>query len=523
MREKELRSIVLVRAIEDADPGGAVLSREERISASREARRNVGASLNAEDVTARGAGLGRRAERMLVARADGLLARLIPRFPFIERVLGRKAGVTWPSRVLLAASVVFGAALSALDGTDKIDILAFPLLGVVLWNLCVYIAVVVGWMRPLRGARRRSRVPAWVSRISLMLEKRAAGQSKSFVTPLGLALERFVEEWAEIAKPLITARAARLFHLCAIGVGAGLVAGLYLRGLVLEYEAGWESTFLDAGHVRPLLTILYGPASFVTGIPIPDVEHLQRIRWDAGGGGERAAPWIHLLAVCVVLYVLVPRALLAALSTIAMWRWSLRAHAPSWLPSYFRTLFGGTPALDHGTVTVVSYAYAAPAAALSQLAALLRSALGPEFVVNVREPIPYGEEQTFLGALSGDKGTAELLVLLLNLAATPEDENHGVLISGLRDRLASGAYRAPVLVLIDEGPYAQRMAAQGGAQERMNERRRAWETFVRERNVEVCFANLTGAPGSTEETRAEDKAQVERLRSALQSAGGLKS
>jgi hypothetical protein len=298
-----------------------------------------------------------------------------------------------------------------------------------------------------------------------------------------------------------------------------------LRGLVLEYEAGWESTFLDAGSVRALLTVLYGPASLLTGIPIPDVEHLQRIRWDdGGGGGERAAPWIHLLAGCVVLYVLLPRALLAALSTISTWRWALRAPVPAWLPAYFRTIFGGNPALDQGTLTVVSYAYAPSPAALARLGVLLRSALGAELVVNVREQVPYGEEQALLDSLDLHKGGRELLVLLLNLAATPEEENHGALIEGLRDRLARGAYRAPLLVVIDEGPYAERMAAQGGAGERMGERRRAWETFVRERNVEVHFVNLLAKElPSTGATAAAGKDEAERLRTALQSAGGLKT
>jgi hypothetical protein len=524
MREKELRSIVLVRAIEEADAAGAVLPTADRLSATREARRNVGASLNAEDVNSRGGGLTRRAERMLVARAATLLSQLIPRFPFIDRVLGRRMAPPWLSGALLVASVAFGGALSALDGTHRINILAFPLLALVLWNLCVYVAVVIGWLRPRRTQRRAPRIPALAARLTLMLEKRAAGRSKSFVAPLGGALERFVEEWFDLAKPLIAARAARFFHVCAIGVGVGLVAGLYLRGLVLEYEAGWESTFLDAGGVRALLSVLYGPASIVTGVPVPDVEHLQRIRWDGIGRGERAAPWIHLLAGCVVLYVLLPRALLATLATMSSWRWSFRAPVPAWLPSYFRALFGGNPALDRSTLTVVSYAYVPTPAALARLGALLRSALGAEVVVNVREQVPYGDEQALLDSLDVHEAGRELFVLLLNLAATPEDENHGVLMAGLRDRLARGAYRAPLLVVIDEGPYAERMGAQGGAGERMSERRRTWETFARERDVALHFVNLLApARPSTGDTATADKDEVERLRAALQSTGGLNS
>ena len=96
-------------------------------------------------------------------------------------------------------------------------------------------------------------------------------------------------------------------------------------------------------------------------------------------------------------------------------------------------------------------------------------------------------------------------------------------MSGLRDRLERGAYRAPLLVVIDEGPYAERMAAQGGAGERMSERRRTWETFVHERNVQLHFVNLASPRRETGDAAAADKDEVERLRAAVQSSGGLKS
>ncbi len=150
---------MLVRALEEADPAGELLSSADRMTATREARRNVGASLNQDDVNARGAGLTRRAERMLVARANLLLSRLIPRFPFIERVLGRKTGITWLPAALLVASLLIGGALSALDGTNRINILAFPLPALVLWNLCVYVVIIVGWIRPSTIGRARGAHP----------------------------------------------------------------------------------------------------------------------------------------------------------------------------------------------------------------------------------------------------------------------------------------------------------------------------------------------------------------------------
>jgi len=40
-----------------------------------------------------------------------------------------------------------GVSLSALDGSRHINILAFPLIGLIAWNLFVYIALLVTWTR----------------------------------------------------------------------------------------------------------------------------------------------------------------------------------------------------------------------------------------------------------------------------------------------------------------------------------------------------------------------------------------
>ena len=44
------------------------------------------------------------------------------------------------------------------------------------------------------------------------------------------------------------------------------------------------------------------------------VEHPVELRWTAEGGGGDAAPWIHLIALSLILYVVLPRLLLAAVA-----------------------------------------------------------------------------------------------------------------------------------------------------------------------------------------------------------------
>ena len=85
---------------------------------------------------------------MLGARAERLAGPLAQRFPIVEEALAR---TRLPAGLLLAGialAVATGVALSALDGARRINILALPFLGLLAWNLAVYVWVAIG------GARR---------------------------------------------------------------------------------------------------------------------------------------------------------------------------------------------------------------------------------------------------------------------------------------------------------------------------------------------------------------------------------
>jgi hypothetical protein len=84
-----------------------------------------------------------------------------------------------------------------------------------------------------------------------------------------------------------------------------------------------------------------------------------------------------------------------------------------------------------------------------------------------------------------------------------------MVIAGVRDWLARMRPHAQLLVLLDEGPYRTRMALQGGASERLTQRREAWRAFVGDRGMAACFLDLS-APGET-----PDEQTVERVRDAL--------
>jgi hypothetical protein len=406
----------------------------------------------------------------------------------VADILRHAGGVPWMAWLAIGAGFLAGLALSALDGTRRINVLAFPLLGLVLWNLCVYVFMTVLWVRGNPGGREKtSWLPSIVSNRAIAQLSALVAKSKSFNAPLAEALARFSREWQEAARPLLLARAARVLHLAAAAVGLGLIVGLYLRGIAFDYRAGWESTFLDAARAQEVLLVLYGPASWLTGIAVPDAAHLEAIRWRDGAGGESAARWIHLLAATALLFVVVPRVLLALAVTIRIARLSRHAPVPASLAPYARIAFSGVGGLiDRGIVMVVPLAYEPAPNSLARLRTLLGTEMGEHLAIDLRGPVRYGEEESFLRDV-GDQGgqLADVVVLLASLAATPEEENHGLVIEGLRDWLAKHRPKAQLVVMVDEGPYAARVPA-----DRLEERRAAWQAFVSARGVEVRFVDL---------------------------------
>ena len=469
MREEDLKRVLLVGAVEDTDREGVVLPTADRENASREARRVAGSNADAA--------------ALLAARARVLHDRLVQRHPFVAEVAGQASGIAALGALAIAAGLLLGLALSALDGERRINVLAYPAAGLIAWNVLVYVAVLVHALRRREGGRGRWLPEAAASAAARKLAAFVA-RSRSFHATLAEALARFAVAWQAAARPVLVARAARMFHLAAAAVGVGLIAGLYLRGIAFDYRAGWESTFLDAQAARRLAAVVYAPGTWITGIAVPDAAHFESIHWREGRGGEPAGRWIHLLAGVVLVLVVVPRLLLAAWAAAQAARAARSLPMPAVATIHARQAFGAFGGVVEGRVTVWPYAYEPAPEALARLPAILARDLGQGLTLDVRPPLAYGDED---GALREARASdAAATIVLLNLASTPEDETHGRLLEGLRDARVGAVPEPPLLVLIDEAPYVARMG--GGS--RVDERKRAWSAFVAARGLEPRFDRL---------------------------------
>lgn len=486
MHESVLRTVLLIRSIDEGDQSGQVLSLQERADATQAAARGAPAIPNG----LAGSTLPAPAEQILVRRAQLLLSKLQARAPVIDRVLDLAAGVSWLAPAVLTLAFLSGVSLSALEGSQRVEILAFPVLGLIAWNLLIYATLIVLWVR---ARRKHAHTPSRLSSVySRFLRGRAQSLLKDtsrFNVPLTEAMQRFASEWVDIVRPTWLLRTKRLFHLGAMLVGFGCVAGLYVRGLVLRYDAGWESTFLDAEQVQALIGLVYGPASALTGIPLPDAAELETLRWKDPVYGAPAAPFIHLIAMTTLLYIGLPRAVAVLVCTLQLWRQRRHPPLPASFMAYARKILVQTGRVAGLRVHVFSYAYEPSSDSLAGLTALMAEVLGGEVKVEVRAAIAYGEEDTFAQRLASQPlAPADCYVLLMSLSSTPESENHGALIATLQSALRERG--ASLVVVVDESPYAARMGDDPALASRRSERANSWRAFAKQLGESACVVEL---------------------------------
>jgi hypothetical protein len=512
---RALRTVLLIQAIEESDRGGDVLPLADRAEATREAVRSAPQRRAIEP----GIGLARADETLLALRAQRLLARVRLRSPAVDYVLAVAGGLTWLGRIALLVAFLVGLSLSTLDGGRRINILAFPLIGLIAWNFFIYALVIAARIQ------RRKATPTgtlWSGRVyERWIGARIDGllkQSMRFNAPLAAALRRFTREWAQIEHPLLLERAQRLMHCAAALVAAGLIAGLYIRGIVLRYEAGWESTFLSPTSVHALLAVLYGPGAAISGIGLPSISDLNALRWTGVSGGGEAANWIHLIALTAMLYIIAPRLILACMSSFNLWRLSRNPPLSAALIGYGRTVLTGSAGdAMRESASVICFAYEPSQASIAGLQTLLAATLGSIIQVEMRPPVRYGEEDAFRATLTRSGADAtDWNVLLMAAASTPEVENHGAVISTLRDSLTRESQPLPLLVVIDMGPYAARMQGDATFEQRLRERRKLWSEFVAGYGLRACIVDLSHVtPESPAATQARELA-----RASLWSPGG---
>jgi hypothetical protein len=472
MDEQVARDVVLVQAIETTDARHELLSDDDRVYASRSARELAlwQAADSKSEVTF---------DHFLQQRSEQILKRLAERVPSFATFLKRRALLPALSVLLPLLGLVAGAGLDRISDPHRVDLLSAPLLMILGWNLLVYV-ILFAWMFV------PSRHTGWAK--PSLLRRLAIGKRglpRKLPAVLSASLLHFMEDWGSLSAPLARARLSRAVHLAASCFALGAILSLYARGLLTQYAAGWESTFLDARQVHALLSVLFAPALAVFPIEGFSLADIEALRFGQDGSPAGGARWVHLYAATLGLLVVAPRFILSA---FAHWRARrLQRRFPLDLGSpYFAALAGRAGATGTAVLRVYPYSFTVDEARDKGLAALAQAAMGEQARVMLRPAVPYGEDPAglLLGETLEDPSVAATAALF-NLAATPEKENHGAFLDYLARRLPRG-----VTVLVDESGMAERSAGQPGADARIAERKALWREFCTFHGARAQFLNL---------------------------------
>lgn len=439
MNEHTAALVLALEAFETTGRDGPLWTAQDRDWATRVARES--GAVQAQD--------------FITERARAAWQRLGPRDPALARVLAQR-----PRPWALWAAVgglVLGLAADAIGTSQQINLLAPPFWGLVAWNGLVYAALAFSAVRGRAVGGWRNKLAGW---LAPRLNSAAAADVRA----------SFALLWQRAAAKLWQARAATALHAGAAALAMGLVAGLYLRGLVFDYRAGWASTFLSADTVNGLLATLLAPASWASGVAVPDALPLQTAAQASGS----AAPWIHLLAVTLLLAVIAPRLLLAG---AAAWRarrlreqFALDLNRPYYqaLALAARRQAGRFRIWPHG---------AAPAAqAVLALRAALASSYGETVQLHVAPACAAGAEDDYRAA-SGSHDEAHLAWVDMN--ATPEADAQGRWIRQLSPLAPQGLW-------VQADAFMRRF---GHLPQRVAQRRAAWAAFAAAQGLACVFSD----------------------------------
>lgn len=469
--EDSARRLLLLQAVESA-PEGPLWTAEDRRWASRAATQALG-----DDAPA---------GPFLVERARLAMQRLAPRDAALRQVLERPLWRPAWLPATLIAGLLLGLMSDALLAGPYFNLLSPVFFGLLGWNLAVFALLAVTALRA-RPAGVAPGLARWVVVQALARWLRRAGRGAGTALPLA----DFAARWSRAARPLTTTRAAWLLHAGAAALVLGTVAGMYARALVFDYRAGWATTLLEPAQVHALLAALFAPAQALSGIAVPDGAGIAALRvTPEQAASASAAGWIHLIGLTLALGVALPRVALALWAARRARRLASDLALPLDTP-YFQRL-QARAAAPARQIAVLTHGQTASAATVQGLTALLARALGASAPPQFAPALPYGDEDAAGEAARGLAGGP--LIVLLDLAATPEPEVHGLLLQSLPGQ--------PVLVL-DASAFVCRF----GTGQRLAERSAAWRAMLAPLRVPLVIADLAAA--DQPEAEAELRAALE--------------
>ncbi|MEM7010831.1 MAG: DUF2868 domain-containing protein [Verrucomicrobiota bacterium] len=434
MNLNALRQILWIHAVEENDRDGDLAPLEARETATYRAASQ----------------LKRSEEAFFSERAAQLMTKVeeSPPAPLNPKLIA--VGV-------LILAIVLGLASNQLGTGRHINILAVPLLGMLLWNLVLYLLNII------RGFSKSP--PIELNWLLALFPKQ-----KSEKSPFALVSTAFARNWAAATSAMTLASLRSTLHFAAAGFAVAMVAGMYVQGLAYEYRAVWQSTFLDANAVQNLVNAILGPAASLIGRQVPDVTTMQ---WKGNpDDGQGAAIWIHLYGLTIALFIVIPRLILGGVFLLRCRAERAAICVKEIAPAYFERLLAEARG-DAISVKVVPHSFAPDETLHQAIRDVLSDQVGGPVSVDWAEPIAFGEEGEFVDALDE---MPRNLTLLFNFSTTPEEEVHADLVKALTAKLDGNPTQ--LRVLLDASAFDAKRKSLADFRERRQTREQAWRRML---------------------------------------------
>jgi hypothetical protein len=460
MNSSQFSKVIFIQALEQSDPQAHFISHATRQRATQQAKRDspTESPLSVDGST-----------RFISHRAEYLWNVLSSSYPGLTGAF-QGIPVDIPSFMVIIPTFTAGLFINGLGTSQRVNLLNFPLLLLLLWNFAIY---TLSLLSPLLQRASTGPLIRFMSRIMVKLSgivgkaswpisTRSGNTGKEWVQQ---SSERFITLWWRQGHPVIISRVRHLFHLGAACLALGIIVSMYFRGLVLDYRATWESTFLSPPQVHALLKGLLGPAALVLDFPFPQVNDIVRLQ--APGHGS-AAPWIHLWALTGMAGIVLPRLIFAGISARSAQKAAESFTLPLEEPYYLQLLTG-----DRGQgiqIDIIPYSYQPSPAALALLGKCLMDLFGSQATLQWHTPLSYGQES---GPWLQTSSSSHIIVLVCNLAQTPEAEVHGEIFHMLQEYIHASEGQHQVLLTLDQQTYKHiANAAQ------ITERQQTWQRLA---------------------------------------------
>lgn len=356
----------------------------------------------------------------------------------------------WIGATLCFAAFAMGATSHSFGLSRSFDLVAIPILFILLWNAIIYVFLVYSYFQKSGTNAGFGLVAQLVERrISALVGDQPANKArKSYLK----CVTAWLRSWA-------TPTLVSWFHAGSACLVLGLLAAIYLRGLNIKYVAEWESTWLNAQGLSSILGFLLGPASWLSGIPLPDtLEDWSLLERVPGRGGANAGPWIHLYAITLIGWIVVPRLILSTASFLCA-RHSLTT-PPKWDQEepYLRRILGLARQDGDFSIAILPFDLKNPGIIREGIyrdafERLVRETWGQGARPFWLECASYGKEEDVWENTWSD-AKCDGALLLFDIHTTPEDEVHGALLDAVLKRFTGG--RGGVLLVLESSQFDPR-------------------------------------------------------------------